>query len=334
VQTEQRFGFEAGPYRKGVEPLWMEHDRTPGSEENDLLVAPEAAIGPVISASTNRTKSGWRAATAAQRNQRIALGVLGAIFGAMAGLFVGLGIYEVLRGAGFYFVSAYDGALAGAGAIGGAIVGTIVLVGLALLARRPQSTFVGKQGLQRYTRGLLFGPKLEVLRFEDASELKVQRIRQFVNGVYSGTNYDYTWRDANGKKVFRIFGTYRDETGLAANDPAVFAKAAEASWSEHRIAHFDRAIAREGVARFQCGRDWIGVGKGFLEIGAKGASERIEVGDTKDIYFEQGVLVIKRKDAKEGIFSSQGVYRFPVAALNDFRVFLVVLQEQTGIRFQ
>lgn len=332
--TEQRFGVDVGPYRKGIEPLWMRHDRTPGSEEDDLLVVPEAAIGPVISACSNRTKTGWQPASSQQRSQRIALGILGAIFGGMGGAVAGLVANEALLELGLYFVRPYEGAVVGMGAIGGAIVGALGLVAIALLMRRPQSTFVGKDGLQRYTRGLLFGPKLEVFRWDDAAELKVQRIRQFVNGVYTGTNYDYSWRDEKGKRVFRIHGAYRDDGALASHDPAVFASSAEASWSAHRIAHFDRMIAREGVARFQCGRDWIGVGKGFLEIGAKGATERVTIGDTKDIHFEQGVLVIKKRDAKEGLFRSDGVYRFPVAALTDFRVFLVVLEEQTGIRFR
>lgn len=333
-QTEQQFGFEPGPYRHGVEPLWMRHDRTPGSEEDDLLTHPDTAIGPVISASTNRTKHGWHRATNAQRAQRIALGVVGGICGAILGVFVGLGLREVALGLGLFFVAPYEGVFAAGGGAAGLIGGALVLVGLALVLRRPQSSFVGKEGLLRYTRGLLFGPKVELLRFADASELKVQRIRQYVNGVYSGTNYSYTWNDAKGKKLFVVGGQYRDENALEHHDPATFGLAAEASWSSYRIQHFDRMIAREGVARFQCGRDWIGIGKGFLEIGAKGASERVTVGDTKDIYFEQGLLVIKKKDAKEGLFRSEGVYRFPVAALSDFRVFLAVLEEQTGIRFR
>ncbi|MDQ3033827.1 MAG: hypothetical protein M3Y87_15530 [Myxococcota bacterium] len=333
-QTEQQFGFEPGPYRKQVDPLWMRHDRTPGSEDDDLLTPVDPAIGPVISASTNRTKTGWHRATSQQKSQRIALGVVGGLVGGGVGVGVGTIVREVMLGLGLFFIAPYSGAFAAAGGVAGLAVGALALVGLALILRRPHSTFVGKAGLMRYTRGLLFGPKVELLRWDDASELKVQRIRQFVNGVYTGTNYSYIWRDARGKKLFHIGGQYRDENALEHQDPAVFGLAAETSWSSHRVAHFDRMIAQEGVARFQCGRDWIGVGKGFLEIGAKGATERVAVGDTKDIFFEQGVLVIKKKDAKEGMFRSDGVYRFPVAALADFRVFLFVLEEQTGIRFR
>ena len=113
-----------------------------------------------------------------------------------------------------------------------------------------------------------------------------------------------------------------------------FAYAAERAWSAHRIEHFDRMIAQEGTARFACGRDWIGIGRGVLELGVGGQTRRIPVEDTQNIYFEQGVLVIEERGAKKGLFRSEGVHRFPVAALNDFQVFLVGLEEQTGVRFR
>ncbi|AKF09906.1 DUF6585 family protein [Sandaracinus amylolyticus] len=333
---EQQFGPQGtpGPYRQPVEPAWMRHDRTAGHPEDDFLVPVEPAIGPVLSACTNRTKHGWHRATKIQRNQRIAAGVLGFIFGGIAGAIFAQLVRDLALQLGFFVVVQFEGALTALLGLGGALFGTALLVAIVWFLRRPQATFVGKQGLMRYTRGLLFGPKHEVFRFDDASELKVQRIRHFVNGVYTGTNFDYTWRDANGKIAFRIAGQFRDDGALEPTDPVHFAFAAESAWSAHRIQHFDRMIAQQGIARFACGRDWIGIGKGFLEIGASGRSEQIRIEETQDIHFEQGMLVIKKKGAKEGLFKSEGVYRFPVAALTDFQVFLVVLEEQTGVRFR
>lgn len=333
---EQSFGPEGqpGPYRGGVEGHWMRHDRTPGREDDDFLVPVDPAIGPVISASTNRTKSGWYPATKQQKSQRIAGAVMGGLFGLLGGLVAGLMARELFLGLGLFFLLEYDGAITAVMCAGGTVVGALLLLAIVWFVRRPQATFVGKSGLMRYTRGLLFGPKHEVFRFDDAGELKVQRIRQFVNGVYTGTRYDYTWRRPNGQVAFRIHGQYNDAGGLDSHDPVHFAYAAEAAWSSHRIQHFDRMIAQQGVARFQCGRDWIGIGRGFLELGAGGQTKQIRVEDTKDIFLEQGVLVIKEKDAKEGIFRSEGVHRFPIAALTDFQVFLVVLEEQTGVRFR
>ena len=333
---QQSFGpqSERGPRQGGLEGAWMRHDRTPGREDDDFLVPVDPAIGGVISASTNRIERGWYPATKQEKNARIAAGIVGGVFGLLGGLVSGLIARELFIRLGLFALLQYDGAITAALCAGGTLFGAVLLVLLAWFVRWPQSTFVGKQGLMRYTRGLLFGPKLEVFRFDDASELKVQRTRRFVNGVYSGTFYDYAWYGPSGNVAFRIHGQYRDDGELASHDPVQFAFAAEAAWSAHRIQHFDRMIAQEGIARFQCGRDWIGIGRGFLELGAGGRTKQIRIEDTKDIHLEQGVLVIKEKDAKEGIFRSEGVHRFPVAALNDFRVFLVVLEEQTGVRFR
>ena len=321
------------PYRTGAEPLWMRHDRTPGDPHDDLLTGPEPAIGPVISAATNKKKHGWHALTTDQKSTRNALcAVFGIVLGILGAVF-GVAVHEAVFSLGAFFLAPFSWVFAIAFGVAGLAIGIVVPIVLMMLARRAVSTIVGKDGVQRYTRGL-FGPKLEVLRFADAQSLKVSRIRQFVNGVYSGTRYDYVWRFPNGKIALRLHGSYRDDGALAAHEPVVFAAAAERSWSSHRIAHFDRTIAQQGVARFACGRDWIGVGKGFLEIGAGGQTQRLAVGDLHDIHLEQGVLVMKKKGAREGLFSSDGVYRFPVAAMDDFQVFLVVLEEQTGVCFR
>lgn len=334
--TQQFPGHAQVPtYRTGAEPMWMRHDRTPGDPEDDFLVQPESAIGPIISAVTNKKKSGWHPLTSQQKAQRNALAVvLGLVLG-MLGAFVGMWIHETLvRGLGLWTLREVDWAFALTFGLGGLIVGIVGPIAAIALLRRPEATFVGKHGIERYRRGLLFGPKLEVLRFDDASSLKVSRVRQFVNGVYSGTLYDYVWWDAKGKRAFRLNGSYRDDGKLIASEPVVFAFAAESAWSNHRIAYFDRMIAQQGMARFHCGRDWLGIGKGFLEIGAGGSQQRLAISDLENIHLEQGMLVLKKKGAREGFFSSEGVFRFPVAAMDDFQVFLVVLEEQTGVRFR
>jgi hypothetical protein len=70
--------------------------------------------------------------------------------------------------------------------------------------------------------------------------------------------------------------------------------------------------------RFRAGSDWIGVGNGFIEIGWKGAVERLDKPAIQSLTLNQGTLVIKRQDAKEGLFRSEGVFRFPVSAMSDF----------------
>jgi hypothetical protein len=90
---------------------------------------------------------------------------------------------------------------------------------------------------------------------------------------------------------------------------------------------------QNGVVRFRAGGDWIGVGDGFIEIGWKGAVERLDKAAIQSLSLAQGMLTIKRQGAKEGIFRSEGVFRFPVSAMSDFRTFLVALEVCTGYRF-
>lgn len=312
---------------------WKLHDGTPGDASDDFLVPPEPSIGRVISASTNRKEGGFRKPSPAERSIYFGGGCLGSIVGGMAALFLGMFMAEMVSDYLYHLSSdnrtLVGFAFGGAGALFFGLVGVIV----GHFMRRPTASWVGELGVQRYTRGL-FGPKLEVLRFEEAGELKVQRTRHYTNGVYTGTNYNYTWFDGKGARLFVIAGSFRDGGKLDPREPVLLAYAAEDAWSRFRIHFFDRQIQNEGMARFYAGQNFIGIGKGFVEIGWRGQTERLQRSEMQDIYLQQGQLVIKRQGAREGFFSSDGVFRFPVAQMNDFQVFLIVLKEQTGIQFK
>ena len=70
-------------------------------------------------------------------------------------------------------------------------------------------------------------------------------------------------------------------------------------------------------------------------LGAMGAGavERLDKPAIQSMTLQQGTLIIKRQNAKEGLFRSEGVFRFPVSAMQDFRTFLVALEASTGFRF-
>lgn len=305
---------------------WMRHDRTPGGPDDDFLIPPDGGIGPVISASTNRTRTGWHPLSHGEARSRnalmvvlgLCLGILGAMLG---GLFSeSIADHGILPRGGIWlgFFAGIFGAI-------GLVVGVAGPFVAALLTRRPRATWVAEQGVARYTRGF-FGPRHEVLRFADATGLEVRRVRQIVNGVYSGTTYEYTWRGKRGI-LFQIRGIYRDDRPADTHDPVHFGFAAEAAWSAHRGRQLERALREEGVARFACGRDSIGVGQGFLEIGAGGAAERVPLADLESVRMEQGILVLQKRGARPGLFGT-GVHRFPIAALTDFAVFVRMLERE------
>ncbi len=315
---------------------WPLHDvaRTPPEPDDDYLVPPDPAIGRVLSACTNKRRDGLHKANKVERGHYALVGILAFVFAGIFGIIGGQFLGRAIAGQ-IPFGYEIEGALPWVFGLGAAIFATLAGLLLVRLLRRPAATWVGERGLARYKRGL-FAPSHEVLRFEEAGELRSQRVRQFVNGAYTGTTYTYTWRDPRGRVLFKIHGQYNDlQTPIGPREPVQFAWAAEEAWSAFRYPVFARQIAQEGFARFPVGAgDFIHVGSGFIELGSRGKTERLSREEIADIYFERGALVVKRHGAREGFFSSDGVFRFSVGAMNDFQVFLRVLSEQTGIRFR
>jgi hypothetical protein len=310
----------------------MRHDRTPGDPSDDYLVAPVPQIGRVISASTNRSRNGFHPPTRQDKQTRNGIVLLIAIFGAVGSLFFGSAIHTALMNMGVWQVAQYGSAFTlGFGAIGTVLCVVLGIV-LSLVLRRPRATWVGEQGVQRYIRGAFFGPKLEGVSWDQANGLVVSRTRQFVNGVYTGTHYSYGWRDGAGKVLFQIAGQYNDLQPPAPSDDVAFALAAEESWTRHRIGRMAPAIVSGGTARFACGRSWIAVGRGFIEIGDGSSSERLTPQDISRAHFDRGTLTIAKVGARQGWFSSDGVFRFQAGGISDLRVFLILLENEAGVR--
>lgn len=308
-----------------------QHGGQPTEPDDDVPVQPDPSIGSVISVQTNRTRSGWKKMSEGEKGPRIALGVMAFIVGGVLGLAGSGGIVRQIAMHGHPEVMALETPILVVGTVAGCIVPTILVVIGALLTRKRRASFVGTAGLMDWSAGLL-GPSSRVLRFEDARELRVQRIRQFVNGVYTGTFYTYTWTGRDGRQAFRINGSYRDDQPIAAHDPVNFGLASERAWTKHKIALVDRALKAEGVARFASGASTIGVGRGFLELNHGGRLERIDRSEIGSILAQQGTLVVRRVGAKEGFFSSEGIFKFPIAQMADFTVFAITLEEQLQIR--
>jgi hypothetical protein len=314
-----------------VGPRFVRHDGSAAGADDDFIVLPDPSIGDVVSAGTNRTLRGYHKGSSSLMTGRVVLALLGAIFGALLGFNLtrfGLNFvadmleHEIDQG----LIDLVSFAAMGLAAIVSGLVGFF----LPLAFRKPLVTYVGNNGIQRYVK-TSFGPRTEVLRFPDADELRVARTRNHYNGAYVGTTYDYHWFKA-GRSAFRIYGQYRDDQHDPV-DAVNFAFAAEKSWTRFRLMQTQEAMRREGIVRFRAGSDWIGVGNGFIEIGWKGAVERLDKPAIQSLTLNQGTLVIKRQGAKEGLFRSEGVFRFPVSAMSDFRTFLVALEATTGFRF-
>jgi hypothetical protein len=334
-------------------PPWPRHDKSPGEPDDDYLVPPDPAIGRVVSAQTNRKQHGWYKIDSGTRGSMIGFGILGFLLGGIVCLALGGAIGDEIRPHYYYDPYGYGGygappedhtfddvrreiadVLPWITGIGGGLFFTTMGVVLPWLLRRRRSSYVGQQGLQEYVKYHLVGPKQTVVRFADCMQLQVARTRHFYNGVYTGTRFSYVWWDRQAKRAFTIEGQYNDQIARTPGELVSFAWAAESAWTQHKIAEIDRQIATSGMARFNVGADYVGIGKGFLEIGWRGQVVRLPRPEIQTLQFETGWLVIKRTGAKEGWFSSDGVFRFPVSGMADFQVFMIVLEEQTGFRFR
>jgi len=331
-------------------PPWPRHDKSPGEPDDDYLVPPDPAIGNVVSAQTNRKHHGWYKIDRTVRGQMIAGGVLGFLIGGLIAAAIGGVIGDQIRP--HYYYDPYYGTPMGVDhtydelrttvadalpivvGIAGALFWTALGVVLPWALRRRRSSYIGQQGLQEYVKYHLTGPKLSVVRFADCMQLQVARTRHFYNGAYTGTSYSYVWWSHQAKQAFSITGQYNDMQPRVPGEHVSFAFAAENAWTQYKIAEVDRQIAATGMARFNVGADYVGIGKGFLEIGWRGQVVRLPRPEIQSLQFETGWLVIKRTGAKEGWFSSDGVFRFPVSGMADFQVFMIVLEEQTGFRFR
>ncbi|HEU5116136.1 MAG TPA: hypothetical protein VFT74_05605 [Isosphaeraceae bacterium] len=177
--------------------------------------------------------------------------------------------------------------------------------------------------------------RTEVFLFSKASELRTGQTRQYVNGVYSGTSYAFTWTDPAGKKAFKLSGTYRGEKNPPKpKDPFHFAESAEMAWSFHLLDQAEQELKQNGSIRFRLsGKDWVSVGPGFLEFARKGVEERWEREEIGGISIGDGVFKVKRTDAQEGWFSSKGVIQFTYASMSNAKLFLIALSRILGYTF-
>ena len=218
----------------------------------------------------------------------------------------------------------------------GAVLGLVLFAGTLYLTRfRRACTYVGDAGVARYTvaGSRDAAPRAEVFRFAAASELRARQTRQYLNGIYTRTDYDYAWTDSAGRKVFALAGYYSSAEGRP--KPAAdfwLARSAEAAWNTHRLAWVADQVATVGYAQFNLtGGDFVRVGPGFFEFGRKGEVARIDVADIKSLTLNLGEFDVHHKDARW--FSRKGKYSFEYGTMANAELFLLAMARLTGYRF-
>jgi hypothetical protein len=220
-----------------------------------------------------------------------------------------------------------------------AILAFVVVAALVVALTRfgHHVSYVGQDGVARIW--CLGAPgrisKSEVFLFREADALRTGQTRQYHNGVYAGTSYTFTWTDAEGKRRYKLSGSYHGEKKPPKpKDPFHFAERAEVAWSLFLFDRAGRELEQNGAIRFNLGgANWLAIGPGFIDIGRKEGVERWTRAEIAGISAKDGSLKIKRTDAKEGWFSSQGVFSFPYAQMANARLFLIATDRLLGIAF-
>ena len=196
-------------------------------------------------------------------------------------------------------------------------------------------SYVGQHGVARafIEKNPAAPPQTDLLLFAQATELHASQTRHFVNGMYTGTLYEYTWNDASGTRLYRLKGKYQGKKKPPKpGDPFHFARAAEMAWSQHFLSA-EEHLKTEGSIPFRVDRDrWVRVGRGFMEFHFDSNPVVVTKEEIAKVTLGGGRFAFKHKDATW--LSREGKYNFKYGAMANGQVFLLALDRLMGYRWK
>lgn len=284
-----------------------------------FFAPPPAEIGKVLSAQSGLRSDG---AAVTQTIPRKVV-VLFVLFGLLVGGFLGAGFTHG------HWAGILIGSLTGAVAIGWPIYRRE--------GRRNDCTYVGTHGIARFpaTAHGNTGPRGEVFLFADAVDLQTAFL-----GRNMGTNFNYQWKDARGKTLYKLEGGYYGGKNNSDPDAAYhFARAAEEAWCRYYLPTLQNQLRRDGYCRFLTRRGLSAdqhaiVGPGYLTFVTGTKTFRYSVGEIDDILLQQGILTIRRKGAKAHAMNtldgSQGIITLSYGSVANVRLFLRLITDVVG----
>ncbi len=197
-------------------------------------------------------------------------------------------------------------------------------------------SYVGSKGIAKFTcSGNRDNVSSEIFLFEDAIELRTGQTRHYYNGVYTGTDYNFTWSDEKGRAVHTLSGRYSSEIGNpVAKDPFHYAIMAELAWTQHLFRDIDQVTANDGLLFFGLkSGDYIQLGENLLVLVKGGQTMRFPGSKIEKMTMGNGVLSIWEVGAKEGWFVNSGIHQIMYADIGNARFFVIALEKLMGIRF-
>src|SRR5262249_47863480 len=255
------------------------HGGKPLPEDIDFFAEPPAEIGPLLSAySTLRHgKRPWSV------GGRLIVGGGVGMLGLLGGGFL-------VSGGGVphpFWQAAWPLGLGGAA----------LIAGLLCTGFSHTCTYVGREGIARFTcsgsRDHL--EESEILLFRNATELRTSQTRRYVNGVYQGTSYSFSWSDVGGRVRYELNGTYKSAAGTpSSTDPFQFARAGEFAWTVYLLGEARRQVELAGSVPFNLkGGQWIRLGPGTVTLCLQGEPLELRAEALAGVVVQQGVVVFK-----------------------------------------
>lgn len=301
------------------------HAGRPVADDEDYFADPPAKIGRVLSASTTLNVD--------QRPRPTWLLVLAGLWAYVVSFGVSAGVVTLMR-----MPLQYDGEdVAFILVLPGLIC--IILGITAAWAMRFHHTcsYVGDKGIARFEcSGRRRNVNVrEMMLFKNAADLRTGYMVYYHNGIYTGTQYTFTWSNEKGKPIYKLTGRFRSQAYTPkVTDPYYFALAAEGAWSQYLLQNMDELVDDDGLLFFPLTRgNHVQLGKRLLVIRQGDKAIQLAADEIEQISVENGLVIIREVGGKDGWFVKSGFHQFKYDDLGNAQFFRFAVAQLLGIQF-
>jgi hypothetical protein len=300
-----------------------DHTGSPIPHDTVFFAPPPPEIGPVRTAHSGVTIHGSALSKPAAKK---VIGLF-TLFGMVVGGFLGIGFAR-----GHW-----------TGLIIGMVLGGLIIGGLIYRreGRKRDCTYTGARGVARfpYSARNETAPRGEIFLFSDAVEVQTALL-----GRSMGTNFNFQWKDAGGKTLYKLEGGYYG-TGRSPDPESVyhFARAAEAAWSEYLYPSVMADLRRQDSYKFVVNRtigakQYAVLGPGFIDVINPNRQFHNLTHEIQSAVLHQGWIIIRRHDARNKAINSltgeDGIFYLSYRSVSNVRIFLKLLESVVGVACQ
>ena len=213
-------------------------------------------------------------------------------------------------------------------------LGLGLLIGAVMTSFSHTCTYVGENGVAKYflKKNRYNQPTGELFEFGNANAMYVETTRNFTNGAYTGTTYNYRWVDQYGKNLYRLNGSYSNKNGEPKNlaDPYYFAKAAANSWNHYKLVRYIDLINQGRTVIFNIKKMTFEMGLNMMNVYESGNKLTWNINDINSIQVEKGWVTIFNSNYQEiGWFSKlfgKGKITFMYSEMPNANLFLLLFE--------